>query len=153
MDNRMQQRLLGQKGIDSQSINRSMDNRKPTPLSDMYFSQVNMNRIMKGLIAAVHQRTGLTIGPQSYSELLKIMRNIYNRFWHDDYQDIPRQLLELNRITVKEAVRWTMPDLLMHQKFQSEVLRNPVNVLPLPRNMSQAGNKLNGQGIADAFGL
>jgi hypothetical protein len=130
-----------------------MDQRQATPLSNAYFSQDNMQRVQRGLISGIKQKTGLVIGPQSWSELLKIMRNIYNRFWHDDYQNIPAQLMELNRITIKEAVRWTLPDLLMHEKFQREVLTNPVNPLPLPQLMSQRGNRLNGQGPADALGL
>ena len=130
-----------------------MDQRQATPLSNAYFSKDNMQRVQRGLIDGVKQKTGLVIGPQNWSEILKIMRNIYNRFWHDDYQNIKSQLMELNRITIKEAVRWTLPDLLMHKKFQSEVMRNPINPLPLPQLMSQRGNRLNGQGPADAFGL
>ena len=153
MDDRMQQRLLGSKGIDDLSIHRAMDQRVSTPLSKAYFHKDNINRVMHGLIKGVKHSTGLTIGPQSYSELIKIMRNIFNRFRHNDYQKIPKQLMDLNRITIKEAVKWTLPDLLMHNKFQSEVLRNPVNPLPMPMLMSQRGNRLNGQGPADALGL
>jgi len=149
-------RLMPQKAntIDDQSINRAMDNREITPLSQRYFSQNNIKIILKGLVDGIKKETGLTIGADAqYTELLKIMRNIFNRFWHNDYKNIPKQILELNRMTIKEAIKWTLPDLLMHNKFQSEVLQNPVNPFSLPILLSQRGNKLNGQGSSDALGL
>lgn len=149
----LKSRYLGKKGIDEQSINRSMRNTAPTPLNQRFFSPHNQRLIMRGLIDGVKAQTGLTIGEQYYSELIKIMRFIYNELWHDDYQDIPKQVNELNRLAIKEAVKWTLPDLLLHQKFQSEVLKNPVNILPLPKLQSQTGLRLAGKGPADALGL
>lgn len=129
--------------INKKSLYRSLENREPTILGDSFFSKYNMGIIQAGLKSEIKRLTNKDIGFQSEWEIFKIMRFVFLESRINDYTaDLHTQILKLNTVTIKEAVKATVPDMLMFDKFQYDVLRNPVPMLPNPIFVSQKGNKI-----------
>lgn len=113
-----------------------------SPLSDTFFSDVNMKRIQDQLRYRVWTASGgkYQIGDQSTTELMVIMRAIFlqnGKFL--DYQ-IPEQIKELNRLVVDFALPKIMTEIEQYVSYlkNMEYLPQP---MPLPINVSSAGTK------------
>ena len=113
-----------------------------SPLSDTFFSDVNMKRIQNQLRYRVWTASGgkYQIGDQSTTELMVLMRAIYlqnGKFL--DYQ-ISEQVKELNRLVVDFALPKITTEIEQYVSYlkNMEYLPQPI---PLPINVSSAGTK------------
>jgi len=126
--------------VDGQSTQRANDNIMETPLSKLFFSKGNLDRIQKNILAQI-KKNGYTISRQPDANVYRIMRWLYINMWHDDYNNVNKQVNEMNRLTVKEASRVIMEELLLYLDYLKRVDTNPVPVFDRPQLMSQQGTR------------
>lgn len=117
-----------------------MDN---TPVSDLYFSKENMQRLQKQIKKEILRESNgkfNLINDQDEMDLLIAMRAVYL----DNSRNLPThvvsQVKELNRITIDYIV----PDMMTNIKQQSKYLKDingPIPTMDRPLNVNRAGRK------------
>ena len=113
------------------------------PVSVLFFSDENMERLQKIIKREVYERTDkkfkLTID-QNPSDLMIVMRAIYLE-WSKDYSDnVFRQVKELNRLTIENIVPEMITGIKQQIRYMRDISTQPVP-LPLPKNVNSAGRK------------
>lgn len=111
------------------------------PLSDLYFSPLNVDALQNGMRNMVYSKTGEVIEKQSETELKIIMRSIflqYARYRPD--QDLVEQVKNLNYYVLDFSVKRIISSIHMKQKYLQDIEKLPV---PLDRAqiMSTKGTK------------
>jgi hypothetical protein len=111
-----------------------------SPLSEVFFSKVNMNRLQKQLRYQVWTASGgkYQIGPQSETELMVIMRAIYLQHAKNLPYQIPEQVNELDRLVIDFCLPKVMSEVEQYLGYLKnlEYLPQPI---PLPLNLSSQG--------------
>jgi hypothetical protein len=103
-------------------------------VSEIYFSQENMDLIQNGIINSVFNTTEgqFKIGKQSEQELKIIMRSIYFQNSKNLNFDLMDQVRELNTL----VIRWSVDEIIKNIKQYLEYKKS-VSTLPLPLEHSQ----------------
>lgn len=114
-----------------------------TPVSMLYFSDENIDRIQKMLRNEVYRRTNnkiKLIGDQDHTDLLVNMQRIFV----DNAKNLPcqvvRQVKELNKHTINVLVPDLITNSRMHAKYLKDI-SSPIIPLPLPLNVNRAGRR------------
>jgi len=112
------------------------------PLSDIYFSQTNINALQDAIRYQVYQRSNgkHTIGRQSDTELQVIMRSIYLQYSKNQPYDVVGQVKVLNKMVLDYAVPIILREIGQYSQYRKDASTLPV---PLERsqNVSNAGQK------------
>ncbi len=99
------------------------------PLSDLFFSEENINALQDGIRYRVWVETDkkFVIGRQSDTELKVVMRSIYYQHAMHQTSDLLGQVRTLNA----KVLDWVVPEVLSNLK-QYEVYRKDASTLPVP---------------------
>ena len=114
------------------------------PLTDLFFSNTNIDALHVGMRNMVYQKTDgkYVIQRQSDTELKIVMRSIFleKARWRPD-KDVVLQVKELNKHVLDFCVKRIVSSLNMKQKYLDDIARLPV---PLERAqiMSTKGTKV-----------
>jgi hypothetical protein len=113
-----------------------------TPLSNLFFSNNNVQRIQKDIIQNVYRKSNgkYKIGNQSQDELLIIMRSIFLQKSLNLNNNIEQQCLQLNKFVVDFSTEQIIPAIELYMYYQKDIASNPVPI-EHPKNMSMAGTK------------
>lgn len=103
-------------------------------VSEIYFSQENLDIIQEGIIKSVYNNSQgqFKIGKQSEQELKIIMRSIYFQYAKNLNFDLKEQVRELNTM----VIRWCVDEIIKNVKQHLEYKKS-VSTLPLPLEHSQ----------------
>ena len=117
-----------------------MDN---TPVSEMYFSRENMNRIQKQIKKEVYRLSNgkfILKHNQDETDLLVAMRAVFLDHSNNLPEHIVSQVKELNIQTLK----YIIPDMMSNIKQQLHYLKDidqPIQTMDRPLNVNRAGRK------------
>jgi hypothetical protein len=118
-------------------------NWEKSPVSKMYFSGENVDRIQNQMRKEVFERSkpkGYVIDKQSIDDLKIIMRAIYLQYARNLPTDIAAQVEDLNR----KVCDWSVPHILSAVDHYNFYL-NDISHLPIPlphmQHLSRAGTK------------
>ena len=113
----------------------------PTPLGELFFNQENINRIQQKIKLEVFLRTNgkykLEVD-QNESDLLIVMRDVYITDSENSPYKLVHQVKILNHRTIEKIVP-DMISLMIQDEEYINQLDKPINPLPLPVNVSNAG--------------
>lgn len=103
-------------------------------VSDLYFSDTNINALQEGIRYRVFQETNgrHVIGRQSDTELKVVMRSIYLQYSRNLPGDPVAQVREMNR----RVLDWAVPEVLSNLKQHLTYLRD-ASTLPMPLDHGQ----------------
>ena len=112
-------------------------------VNDLFFSQTNIDALQTGLRNLVSNKTQgkHSIGPQSESELMIIMRGMYLEYGVNLQTDVVQQVKDLNKKVLDYSVPRILVDLEQYEKYVEDA--SQVHV-PMERstNVSNKGNKI-----------
>jgi len=100
-----------------------------TPVSDLYFSGMNIAAVQEGIRYRIYSETDgkHVIGRQSDTELRIIMRSIFLTYSRNLPGDTVAQVRELNR----RVLEWAVPEVLSNLKQHITYMRD-ASTLPMP---------------------
>lgn len=104
-----------------------------TPLSDLFFSRLNVEALQHGIRYSVYKRTQKVIGNQSEEELVTIMRSIYYQHAENRAHDIKAQVRALNAYVLEFAVDRIIGEMRMQQSYLRDISQLPT---PIPRSIN-----------------
>lgn len=115
---------------------------QPSPLSYLFFSKHNMDRIQTEMRYEVWMQSGkkYVIGRQSEIELEVIMRAIWLQYSLNQDKDFKKQINYLNKLVLDYCVPNVLSEVQQYLGYLDNVQKLP-NPLPLPENLSSAGTK------------
>jgi hypothetical protein len=126
----------------------------PSEVALLYFSVKNIKRIQKLIRRDVYNRSLKKFKlseDQNVIDLLTAMRAVYKLYAKDIPTKITRQVKILNKETIEYIVPDMMTNLKQHYGYLDDI-KNPINPLPVPINVNQAGrNQLTG--VAQIYGI
>lgn len=104
-------------------------------LSEAFFSVQNIKLLQDEIIKGVFDKSNkqLQIGQQSVDELKIIMRSIFLQNSNNLQNDIPNQVIELNKLVLEYAINQVYNEAIGYLKylrsasFMHTLLQNPVN--------------------------
>lgn len=114
-----------------------------SPLSKLYYSDKNVQRIQRMIKEAVYARSYgkyKLVVDQDIKDVLVVMTGIYKENAIFVPGQIVRQVKYLNKKVIEEIV----PSILVNVGFQQKYLHdisNPIGVIPLPINSNNTGRK------------
>ena len=117
-------------------------NRERTPLSDIFFSQTNIDALQEAIRYQVFRQSEdhVVIERQSEVDLRIIMNSIYLEYAKELPYDIVGQVRNLNTIVLAQTVPKIVREIQMYLTY-----RNDISSLPTPMersvNMSNRGTK------------
>lgn len=116
------------------NTNMTSRNISNTELSNLFFSQMNIDALQKGLKNLVYERTNrkTIIGNQNETELKIIMRSIFLQYGKNQKSNIIEQIRELNKMVLD----WAVPEIISNLK-QHEVYKKDISTLPMPLERAQ----------------
>lgn len=126
----------------------------PSKVADEYFCVSNIKRIQKLLKKEIYKRSYKKfnlIEEQNVLDLLQVMIVIYEQYGKDLPFSIIRQVKVLNTYTIQYIAPDIIVNLKQHYGYLNEI-QKPLNPLPLPLNVNNAGRK-NITGTAHLYGL
>jgi hypothetical protein len=94
-----------------------------TPLSQVYFSQQNIQIIQNGIRAGVYDRSNgqYVIGPQDCDSLKVIMRSVFLQHSANQPFNIPQQIAELNKIVLNYCIQQVYSEAQGYMKYVDDV--------------------------------
>jgi len=112
-----------------------------TPLSDLFFSPLNVEALHQGARYKVFTATGTVVGRQSDAELATFMRATFLREARYDATDVVAQVRALNASVLAQVVANVVTNLTQWQAYRVDVSHLPV---PLAKGLytSRAGTKI-----------
>lgn len=117
-------------------------NHTQTELNELFFSQMNVDALQRGLRIMVADATNGRdiIGRQSEQELLIIMRATYNMYARHMSTNIVEQVRELNKRVLDYAVNNVLVEIEQYRGYirDASQLYTPMD---LPQNLSNKGSK------------
>ena len=125
----------GEQGSRSQPPNERMIHQKQSPVSQLYFSQRNVDALQEGIRYRVYVETNgsLVIGRQSEVELGLVMRSVFLQDCMNGEDDIVPQVRALNTTVLAYCVPRVLQEAKMNARYQRDVSTLPV---PLARGVS-----------------
>lgn len=122
-----------------------------SPVSDLFFSKLNVDHVKRLIAKLVHDRNGYQISPeaQSDTEILVVMRSMYLQYSQNLPERVKEQVGDLNLKVLIYLVPRVISNIQQQLSYQRDQGSNP---LPLPRsmNMSSAGTRSN-RSVTDFF--
>ena len=116
--------------------NINIDNKyiKGNCVSDIYFSNENLEIVQYGIINSVYNKSNgsYTISRQSDNELIIIMRSIYFQYGKNLNFNINEQIKELNTL----VINWSVDEIISNIKQYLDYRKN-VSTLPVPLEHAQ----------------
>lgn len=112
-----------------------------TPVSELFFSQNNIDALQHGLQYGVFKKSGIRISEQSPEELQTIMKSVYVEYGRNQPNNVLEQVRELNGVVLDFAVPRILQEIDMRKKYLSEVDRNPIPMLDRGQITSVKGTK------------
>lgn len=105
-----------------------------TKLSDIYFSNDNINILQLGIRNKILNESNgkIRLGRQSDDELKIIMRSIYYQYGKNQKDNIIGQIRELN----EKVLEWSIPRIITNLK-QYEKYIEDISTMPVPLERSQ----------------
>jgi hypothetical protein len=85
------------------SILRTMS-QEVTPLSSLFFSEFNYNKIQNTIRTTFKNSTGIAVDYQNRSDVLSLMRMVFINNSYDPYGNMASQVKLMNDIVVQTAV-------------------------------------------------
>jgi hypothetical protein len=109
-------------------------NQSCTKLSDLYFSNDNINILQYGIRNRILNESNgeIYIGRQSDDELKIIMRSIYYQYSKNQQNDIIGQIRELN----EKVLDWSIPRIITNIKQYNKYIED-ISTMPVPLERSQ----------------
>ena len=104
---------------------------KPNEVSNLFFSEKNINALQDGIRYRIFNETGVTIGRQSDNDLKIIMRSIYLQYSKNLPTKVIEQVRELNKKVLDWSVKEVLSNLKQFQKYKKDVSTMPI---PLERS-------------------
>lgn len=119
------------------AINATYRNNK---LSNLFFSQLNIDALQLGLKNMVYKKSGNVINNQDETQLKIIMRSIFLQYSRNLEDNIVEQVRELNQKVLDYSVPKIIIELENYKFYLNDIAKLPV---PLERskNMSSSGTK------------
>lgn len=111
-----------------------------TNLSDLFFSEQNINNLQNNVRYVIFKLTNQTIHRQSDIELKIVMRSYYLQYGKNDPDNLNKQVDELNNLVLSYCVPKIQDELQQHLTYIKDVQNLPMP-LERPLNMSSAGTK------------
>ena len=94
-----------------------------TDLSQVFFSQQNIQILQNGIRAGIYHRSNgqYVIGPQDCDSLKIVMRSVYLQHASNLPYDIPKQVTELNKIVLNYCIQQVYSEAQGYMKYISDV--------------------------------
>ena len=111
-----------------------------TPLSQIFFSEMNMNVLQKAIRFNVNKKTNEIIDYQSTNELFTIMRSIFLQEGDAGVysKDIAKHIRKLNGLVIEFAVHQISNQVSQHKEYLTKI-----STLPVPLKNPIYDNKQN----------
>jgi len=128
---------------------------QPTPLSELFLSMENINRLQNKIKKEVFVRTNgkyVIRVNQNETDLINVMLSVYVADAINAPYNLVKQVKMLNHLTIQRIV----PDMISMIKMEQEYLRvisSPINPIPLPVNVNNAGRRGTLPSITTTFNL
>lgn len=112
-----------------------------TPISDMFFSQQNIDILQDAIRYKTFKETEVVVGRQSDQELKIIMTSMFFRYSRHVANDIVGQVRELNSHVIDYAIKQVVSNLKQYVTYRRDASQMP---LPLenPTLMGTKGTKI-----------
>lgn len=126
----------------------------PSDVAKEYFSVTNIKRIQKGIRREIYNRSHgkfRLLEDQNVSDLLSVMRAVYDQYGANLPYKIIRQVKYLNEQTIQYIAPDMMTNLKQHYGYLDDI-KNPINPLPQPINVNNAG-RLQLASVAQLYGI
>lgn len=104
-----------------------------TPVSDLYFSDLNVRALQHGIRYGVWKRTGEVIDEQSPTELQVIMRSVFLQNAHNRPANVVEQVRQLNGLVLDYAVPSIVGEMQMRSTYLADISQLPT---PLPHSIN-----------------
>jgi hypothetical protein len=113
---------------------------QPNAVSRTFFSNDNVERIQRQIVAEVYKQSQQQIGKQSYQELQVVMKSMYLQYGRNLPYNIEEQVQTLNKYVIEECVRIVIPNVLQYKKYIEDIT-SPIPIMPRSQNVSNKGYK------------
>ena len=117
-----------------------------SPVSDMFFSHVNMKHLKKLICDRVYQESGgkykLTVESQSDNDLLTVMRSLYLEHSKHLPNQIKSQVAELNYHVMLDLVPRVIKNAQQHLAYIRDHTQQPL-LMDRPTYVASAGTRVN----------
>ena len=112
-----------------------------TPLSDLFFDQININALQQGIRYSVYKKScgKHVIANQNQDQLLIIMRSIYLQYSINLSVEIIEQIKILNSRVLDYCVKEIISELNMYNKYLQDIQTIPTMINPI--STSKSGTK------------
>ena len=92
-------------------------------LSDAFFSQENIQIIQNGIRAGIYKKSNgqYVIGPQDCEPLKIIMRSVFLQHSANQLNNIPQQIVELNKIVLDYCIQQVYSEAQGYMKYIDDV--------------------------------
>ena len=113
-----------------------------SPLSETFFSELNMKRLQDMLRFAVYKASGnkYVIGNQNTTDLTIIMRAMYLQYAKHLPTQLKEQVYELNNYVVDFSLHKILSEVKQYLYYVKDIERLPIP-LDHPKNLSSAGTR------------
>jgi len=113
-----------------------------TPLSNLYFSNRNIENLQAKIRKGVYDRSNgeFLIGKQSVTELEIVMRGIFLQYARYS-GNLVEQVQQLDKMVIEETVPKIISNIKQYMGYLHDVQQLPVP-LPLPKNLSSSGTRV-----------
>ena len=117
-------------------------NQQRSKLSDMYYSQTNIDFLQNEIINQIYKKTSgkYRIVKQSEDELVIVMKSIYLQYARNSDVDIQLQINVLNKHVLDYCVDNVYVNLLQYVKYIDDITKEQT-VIDRPQNVDVKGNK------------
>jgi hypothetical protein len=117
-------------------------NQQRTKLSDMYYSQANIDHVQNEIVSQIYKKTDgkYKITKQSEDELIIVMKSIYLQNSRNNDNEIQIQINYLNKLVLDYCVENVYVNLLQYVKYIDDITKEKV-VLDRPQNVDVKGSK------------
>ena len=109
-------------------------------LSDIFFSQSNIDLLQDYIIKGVFETSGVKIVKQSEDELLIIMRSIYLQHGKNNDYNIQGQVNELNDHILKYCIPNINSSIKQYQGYIHDITKEQ-EVMVMPQSVNTKGDK------------
>ena len=111
-------------------------------LSDLYFSQENIDYIQTQIISRIYEKTlkKHILGKQSEDELVIVMRSIYLQYGKNQQSNLDMQINTLNEHVLDYCVDNVYTNLIQHFEYINDITRDQA-VLDMPQTTHIKGSK------------
>lgn len=110
----------------------------PTPLSEVFFHQSNIDLIQKAVIGRTYKLTGVIIPAQDESNVKIVMRSVYLQLSPTLRGNLKANLKELDAVTIDEILADIIPTIQMQTHYETTI-NGPTSVIERPAYTSKKG--------------